>query len=159
MHSTNAWFEEALVTVLSSVLSDFAIADAGLERVSQQQHQTMLIDMAFRGHDNKRDFPYYLLARSRETISHLTFGALLCRQTRSFRPKCFTSASSLPDSEKLENEVASYPHKGSCWASPSLAMTFFVTLFAALEDHHATEHPSDPKRVSDVGNIEPLSGS
>jgi len=55
-HSTNAGSEEALVTVLSSVLSDFTIADARLERVSQQQHQMMSIDTAFRGHDNKRDF-------------------------------------------------------------------------------------------------------
>jgi len=35
-------------------------------------------------------------------------------------------------------------------------MTSFVTLFIDLEDNHSVEHASDPKRVSDVGSIEPL---
>lgn len=56
--STNAWLGEALVTVLSSVLSDFAVANIELERTRQQQHQAILIDMASRGHDDKRAFPY-----------------------------------------------------------------------------------------------------
>jgi len=56
--STNAWLGEALVTVWSSVLSDFAVANVGLERTRQQHQQAILIDMAFRGHDDKRAFPY-----------------------------------------------------------------------------------------------------